>query len=142
MRPLKLTSYVLAGLCFAGPAIAQNDQADTRQLVLQGAFAETLQSAESSGGRIDSAGLFDQGLAAFALKDFERAAGLFAQVAQGQGDSELAIRAAVAASFSLSKMGDQAGACEYTAIVRPLVANMPLLWRGLVDETRRTNNCT
>jgi hypothetical protein len=142
VRRLNLTAYVLAGLCVAGPAAAQNDKTDTRQLVLQGAFAETLQSAESASGRVNSAGLFDQGLAAFALKDFERAAGLFAQVAQAPGDRELAIRAAVAASFSLAKMGDQAGACEYTAIVRPLVAKMPLLWRGLVDETRRSNNCT
>lgn len=142
MRPLKPTAYVLAGLCFAGSAIAQNKPVDTRQLVLQGAFAETLQSTESAGRQGSSASLFDQGLAAFALKDFERSAGLFAQVAQAPGDPGLAIRAAVAASFSLAKMGDQAGACEYTAIVRPLVANMPLLWRGLVDETRRSNNCT
>lgn len=133
---------MVAGLCIAGPAYTQNESVDSRQLVLEGAFAETLERANSAGGRVPSAGLFDQGLAALALKDYERAAGLFAQVAQGPGGAELAIRAAVAASLSLSKMGDQAGTCEYTAIVQPLVAGMPLLWRGLVEETRRSNNCT
>ena len=142
MRRPNLIACVLAGLCIAGPAFAQTAPADSRLLVLQGAFAETLQTAESAEGRINAAGLFDQGIAALALNDYERAVGLFARVAQGQGDPQLAIRAAVAASLALGRMGDQAGACEYTAIVKPLVTGMPLLWRGLVEETRRSNNCT
>ena len=140
MRRPKLLACALAALCFAGPAIAQNPGPASRQLVLQGAFTETLERA-AAGGKASTAALFDQGLAAFALKDFERAAGLFAQVAQSDGDPELLIRAAVAASLSLSRMGDRAGTCEYTGIVKPLVRGMPLLWRGWVDEIRRVNSC-
>lgn len=107
-----------------------------------GAFTQALDRANSAESSSKSASaLFDQGVAAYALKDFTGAAGLFAQVAQSQGDPDLAIRAAVAASMALSISGDRAGTCEYTTIILPLVETMPLLWRGWIEEARRASNC-
>ncbi len=132
---------LLAGICLTGPAGAQTSTGDLRPLLLQGAFAEALQRADSGESSSQPAALFDQGVAAFAVKDFERAAGLFAQVTQASNDPDLAIRAAVAASMALSNSGDPAKTCEYTGIVQPLLADMPLLWRGWIEETRRANRC-
>jgi hypothetical protein len=132
----------VAALLHGGAAIAQDQNPTTRQLVLQGAFAAALESAGEASGSAAPASLFDQGLAAYALKDFERAAGLFAQVAQSNADAGLIIRAAVAATLALSNTGDRSATCDYAGIVAPLVQDMPLLWRGWMEETRRRNNCS
>lgn len=121
--------------------MAQDKTPDTRQLALQGAFPAVLESAAGTAGAVRPAVLFDQGLAAFALKDFERAAGLFAQVAQSDAETGLVLRAAVAATLALSNSGDRAATCEYAGIVEPLVRDIPLLWRGWMEETRRRHSC-
>ena len=137
----RLVAVLLAGLCLSRPAFAQAPEGDVRTLLLQGAFADALQAVDAAGDSSRPTVLFDQGLAAFAVKDFERAAGLFAQVAQSSNRPDLAIRAAVAATMALNNNGDQANTCEYSGIVQPLLGDMPLLWRGWIEEARRANNC-
>lgn len=142
LRPNRLALLIAGLCCFAGSAVAQLASDDLRSLLLKGAFAEAQARANSTESPPQSAAaLFDQGMAAYAMKDFDRAAAMFAQAAQSQGNPDLAIRAAVAASMALSNSGDQANTCEYTSIVQPLVDTMPLLWRGWIEETRRSNNC-
>lgn len=142
LRPNRLALLTAGLCCLAGPAVAQPATDDLRPLVLRGAFSEALDRANNAESKSKSApALFDQGVAAYALKDFAGAAALFAQVAQSQGDPDLAIRAAVAASMALSLSGDRAGTCEYTTIIMPLVETMPLLWRGWIEEARRAINC-
>ena len=136
-----LAAFGAALLCSFGPASAQDAGAASRQLLMQGRFATVAEQRGVPNGNAAPAGVFDQGLAAYALSNYEDAASLFAQAAQSDGDPELLIRAAVAATLSLSRAGNNAAACEYARVVQPLVVNMPLLWRGWLEESRRASNC-
>jgi hypothetical protein len=134
-------ALLVAGACFAAPAQADGPS-DLRNLLLNGAFGNAADwPAANLDAKPSALELFDRGLAAFGLKDFGEAAAFFGEVAQQPKDPALAVRAAVVASLALSNSGDRDNACQYTAVIEPLVVDMPLLWRGWVEETRRFNSC-
>jgi len=137
--PFRSLCCVLAGVALlAAPAAAQ-EVSQERLKLMTGDFGAV--SAAAPENLVRPNALFDYGLAAFALGDFQQAAGSFVRVAQSADAPDLAVKAAVAASLALSKSGDRENTCQYTEVVQSLVQDMPLIWRGWVEETRRLNNC-
>jgi uncharacterized protein HemY len=131
---------VAAAALLAQPAAAETSE--LRSLLLNGQFAVAGEHlSQDSSTALSDQDKFHRGLAAYARKDFERAASYLAEAAQTPSDPDLALRAAVVASLALSNAGDREGTCEYTKVVQPLVEDLSLLWRGWIEEARRANNC-
>jgi hypothetical protein len=126
----------------AGPSMAQGAGKTVPELALASPlFAGVFQLPPPEDGGQPPSESFFRGLAAYALKDFGSAVSFFATTAQNPSDPETAVRAAVMASMALAQLGDREATCEYSAVVQELAGEMPAVWRGWLEETRRANYC-